>query len=355
MNKNFAGKQLPADMLVAVLESPPSVRLEKRPLAFPGPGELLVRVSACGICGSDLLDWYIAQKAPFVFGHEPVGVVAAVGYGVEGFSVGDRVFVHHHAPCGECLFCRSGRYVHCPTWRKPAIEPGGMSEFIRVLPHGVRADTLILPDEVSMLDGTLIEPVACAVKALKRGSLQPGEHVLVIGLGFMGQVLGRLARHQGAGRVDGSDPVPARRELALTWADHVYDPHELSPAALKSSGSAGPDLVIVTPPLPEAILQGLDCAAPGGRVLLYSPLPVGEQLATPLGDLFFREVDIISSYSAGPDDTRQALDLIKSGVVASDHLVSHIVPFAQVAEAYARLRSHDPGILKIVVAMESLR
>ena len=336
-------------MRVAVLEAPGRVRLEERPVPVPGRGELLVRVEACGICGSDAMDWYVATKAPFVFGHEPAGVVVAVGPEVEGFAPGDRVYVHHHAPCGHCEACRLGRPVHCATWRRPALEPGGMSEFIRVHAHGL-ADTLKLPPELNALDGTLVEPVACAVRALERGRLRCGEQVLVIGLGFMGQVLGRLARAAGAGRLIGSDPLAERRRWAQTWADQVYTPAELQAASSGDRRYLHPDLVIVTPPLADAIEQGLAAAGSGGRVVLYAPTPLGERVPLPLGELFFREIEIIPSYSAGPDDTRRALMAIQNGVVRAAELVSHTLPLSEVDRAYAMVK--DPDVLKVVVTME---
>ncbi|MBX6378779.1 MAG: alcohol dehydrogenase catalytic domain-containing protein, partial [Clostridia bacterium] len=160
---------------------------------------------ACGLCSSDVLGWYVARKAPLVLGHEPAGVVAAVGKAVRGFRPGDRVFVHHHAPCFRCRTCRRGAYVHCPAWRRSRLDPGGMAEYFRVPGHNL-ADTLLLPDGLSFADGALVEPVACCVKALRRARLRPGDTVLVVGLGFMGQVLARLARAFGAGRVVGAGP-----------------------------------------------------------------------------------------------------------------------------------------------------
>lgn len=356
MDTNFmtAGEALPAmnnsrTMLTAVLEGPNRVRLVRQPVPSLADDELLVRVTACGICSSDLMDWYVEQKAPFVFGHEPVGVVVGVGRRVQGFVVGDRVFIHHHAPCGVCDLCRKGHVVHCPTWRRPALEPGGMSEFVRVLGHGVKGDTLLLPPKVTDLDATLIEPVACAVKALKKGRLQSGEHVLIVGLGFMGQVLGKLVRHAGAGRVEGSDPLACRRERAESWADAVYDPSTLTRDLLQSGGSAGPDLIIVTPPAPAAIQQAIECAGPAARVLLFAPTPVQDLVPLPLGHMFFRETEIIPSYSAGPDETLAALQLIEDRVIQASDLVTHVFPFSDIVHHYGRLK--DPHVLKAVVTM----
>nr|MBO2508069.1 alcohol dehydrogenase [Bacillota bacterium] len=336
-------------MWAAVLHGPGDVRLERRPVPEPGPGELLVRISACGICGSDLMDWYVAAKAPFVFGHEPVGTVAGGDAAAGALAPGTRVFVHHHAPCGRCAACRRGDDVHCSLWRQQALDPGGMAQYARVLPQAVRSDVLPLPDDVDDLDGTLIEPTACAVKALRRGGFAAGQRVFIIGLGFMGQVLGRLARHLGAAWVGGSDPIEGRRRLALAWADAAVTPEEVAAGLGPAAAGEPADLVIVTPPSEPALRQGFAAVRDGGRVLLYSPTPRGQDVPLPLGDLFFREVDLLFSYSAGPQDTRAALDLISAGVVRARDLVSRVLPLERVAEAYRMVK--DPDVLKVVVTM----
>jgi len=337
-------------MWAAVLQAPGDVRLERRPVPATGAGELLVKIRACGLCASDAMDWYVAAKAPFVFGHEPAGVVAGGDAASGPLAVGTRVFVHHHAPCGECAACRRGDDVHCPTWRQAALDPGGMAEYARVLPQAVRRDVLPLPEGVDDLDGTLVEPVACAVKALRRGRFAAGERVFIVGLGFMGQVLGRLARHGGAAWVGGSDPIPARREKALAWADAAVTPQAAAGGLGPAAAAEPPDLVVVTPPSAAALRQAFAVVRDGGRVLVYAPTPRGEDVPLPLGDLFFREVDLLFSYSAGPQDTRAALALIARGVVRAAGLVSHVLPLARVAEAYRLMK--DPAVLKVVVTMD---
>lgn len=338
------------EMWAAVLRGPGDVQLERRPVPETGEGELLVRIRACGICGSDVMDWYVAAKAPFVFGHEPVGVVVGGDAAAGSLAPGTRVFIHHHAPCGECGACRRGDDVHCSLWREAALEPGGMAEYARVLPQAARNDVLPLPDGVDDLDGTLVEPLACVVKALRRGRLEPGQRVFIVGLGFMGQLLGRLARHLGAAWVGGSDPIPARRQRALAWADAAITPEDAAAGLGQAAGSEPADLVIVTPPSEAALRQAFTAVRDGGRVLLYAPTPRGQDVPVPLGDLFFREVDILFSYSAGPQDTRAALDLIEAGVVRAGQVVTHVLPLDRVAEAYRLVK--DPEVLKVVVTMD---
>ncbi|MFS8570090.1 MAG: zinc-binding dehydrogenase, partial [Thermaerobacter sp.] len=171
----------------------------------------------------------------------------------------------------------------------------------------------------------------------------------IIGQGFMGQVLGRLARSLGAAWVGGSDPIEGRRRLALAWADAAVTPEEVAAGLGPAAAGEPADLVIVTPPSEPALRQGFAAVRDGGRVLLYSPTPRGQDVPLPLGDLFFREVDLLFSYSAGPQDTRAALDLISAGVVRARDLVSRVLPLERVAEAYRMVK--DPDVLKVVVTM----
>jgi L-iditol 2-dehydrogenase len=215
-------------MRVARLYKADDIRIEDIPVPEPGPGQALVRTRACGICTGDIMGWYMERKAPLVFGHEPAGEIAAVGDGVTEFAVGDRVFVHHHAPCGSCRHCRRGHHVHCRTWRSTRLVPGGMAEFFLVEEDNLRADTLRLPDGVDFVAGSLVEPAACVVKSLRRGGLEAEDTVAVVGLGIMGQLHVALAKAAGA-RVVGADLVPFRLERALALgADAVIDVRQRS-------------------------------------------------------------------------------------------------------------------------------
>jgi L-iditol 2-dehydrogenase len=200
-------------MQVARLYDFGDIRVEQSARPEVGPDDILVRASACGICSGDIMPWYIRRKAPLVLGHEPVGVVEEAGAAVRGFRPGERVFVHHHAPCFGCAACRRGEYVQCATWRASKITPGGMAEYFLVSAENQR-DTLRLPDDVADIDGVLVEPAACVVKSIRRSGLKPGETILVIGLGIMGMMHVKLARHRGAGLVIGADLFETRASRA---------------------------------------------------------------------------------------------------------------------------------------------
>ncbi|MBA3061330.1 MAG: sorbitol dehydrogenase, partial [Nitrospirae bacterium] len=197
-------------MKVAKLYSFNDIRIEDIPIPEIGPGDALIKTHACGICSGDVMPWYIEKKAPVVIGHEPTGEIVAAGKDVTSFKPGSRVFTHHHAPCFTCRLCRRGDYVQCETWKNTRIIPGGISEYILIPQINLENDTLSLPDTLSYEDGTLIEPTACVVKALKRVGIRRGDTVLVIGLGIMGQLNIILARKYGADRVIGADMIAFR-------------------------------------------------------------------------------------------------------------------------------------------------
>ncbi|MDP7449515.1 MAG: alcohol dehydrogenase catalytic domain-containing protein, partial [Candidatus Latescibacteria bacterium] len=240
-----------------------------------------------------MIPWYVARKVPAVLGHEPAGVIESVGEGVSGFHVGDRIFVHHHAPCFTCRLCRRGFFSLCEVWRASHIVPGGISEFVKIPAHNLRHDTLKIPDSLSLEDGTLIEPLACSVKALKRGGLQADDVVLMIGLGIMGQLNAVLARHYGAKTVIGADLVPYRLKKFLGMGGDAgvdVSKEDLEQRVSDLTDGRMADLVIVGPGTLEAMRSGLSCVGKGGTVILFTPAGPQEQLAINPHDLYFNEV-----------------------------------------------------------------
>lgn len=330
------------------------IRIEETPLPEIGPGELLVKTMASGICSGDLMPWYIRQKAPLVLGHEPAGVVARVGRGVSGFKEGDRVFVHHHAPCFSCPHCRRGSYSMCETWKKSRIDPGGMAEYFRVPEVNVKGDTLLLPEKITFEDGALVEPVACAVKGLNRARVRPGDTVLVIGLGVMGLLLSVLSRCFGAARVLAADFVAARRQKALELgADAVFDPAAADLAAAVSEATDGhkADVVIVGPPSIEAMKTGLACAGKSSTLLLFAPSPPGESLTLEPNCLYFSEISLVPTYSCGPDDTRRALSLLEQGAVRASQVVTHRYRLEDTGRAFQEM-AQGREVIKAMVLFD---
>ncbi|MEW6583494.1 MAG: zinc-binding dehydrogenase, partial [Actinomycetota bacterium] len=274
-----------------------------------------------------------------------VGRVAEVGAGV-GLAPGARVFVHHHVPCFTCRLCRAGRHTLCPTFRATRIDPGGLAELIRVPEPNVRADVLVLPDDLPDLAATLIEPLGCVIHGLRLARVGPGARVAVVGAGAMGLLEVQAALALGAARVVAVEPQADRRALAeQAGATALADG---SPGAVREAlGGDLADAVIVCTSNRGAIAGALHLAGDAGVVQLFAPTPPGEIVGLDLGAVFFREVEIQSTYSAGPHDTRDALAMLVSGAVRWRPLLTHTVPLADVQEAFRLARSGEA--MKVVV------
>jgi len=342
-------------MKVARLYDYLDVRIEDAPVPIPGRREALVRTRVCGICSGDVVPWYIRKKAPLVFGHEPSGEIVEVGADVSHVRPGQRVFVHHHAPCLACRACRRGEFVQCPTWRASHIIPGGMAEYFLVPEGNLLRDTLVLPDGVSDEDGALVEPTACVVKSLARAGQVADASVLIIGLGVMGQIHVVLARHLGARQVIGADLVPTRCRWAQPLgADVVLDASagDLVAQVLEATAGEGAEIVIVGPATTEALATGLRCVAKGGTVVQFMGTPPEARLSLSTNDLYFREIRLVPSYSCGPTDTRAALDFITAGVVSARQVVTHRFPLDAAAAAY-RVAAEDRTAIKTMVIVSS--
>ena len=315
-----------------------------------GAGEALMRTRVSGICGSDLLDWYVRRKAGTVLGHEVAGEIVAVGGGAKGFRVGDRVAPHHHAPCLACPACAAGRYVHCPEWRGSRLDPGGMAELVRIPAGNLAHDTRKIPDGVSDEEASFVEPLATVVKAFRRARFARAQSLLCVGLGPTGQLAVRLGRALGASSITGADPVASRLAAAKASAvDGLIDvSRESIREGARRAAPEGFDVVFVGPGKRAVVEEALEAVAPGGTLVLFTMAPPGETWSASLFDLYFREVSVVPSYSCGPDDTAEALDRIARRQVRVDDLVSHRFPVARAAEAFGRARELE-GSMKVAI------
>src|SRR5271155_3505717 len=329
-------------MQVARLYDFGDIRIEESARPAVGDGDVLVRARACGICSGDIMPWYLKRKAPLVLGHEPVGIVEQAGAAVREFKVGDRVFVHHHAPCFQCA-----------AWRATNIVPGGMAEFFLVSAANQR-DTLRLPDSIGDADGVLIEPAACVVKSLKRSGLKKGESILIIGLGIMGMMHVKMARDLAAGTIIGADLFHSRAKRAIELgADRgiVVEGDNLVEQVREITNGAMADVVIVGPGTSKAIAAGIAAAGKGATVVQFTATPPDDELLVKPHDLYFNETRLVPSYSCGPDETREALSLVERGVINAAELVTHRFPLAQITEAFAT--AQKPESLKVIVTFAS--
>jgi len=308
------------------------VALEEAPDPSPGPGEVVCRTLACGVCKSDVTDWYVEKKVPAVLGHELAGEVVAVGAGAAGVAVGDRVAVHHHAPCGECRRCRRGRETLCERFRASGLDPGGFAELVRV-PAELATELLAL-DGLDPVAATFVEPLACVLRSQDRAGLRPGDSLLVVGAGANGLLQIAAARARAVEVVWAREPRPERMALAEGWGAERH-------------GNERVDVAIVCTPAPEAIADAAAALAPGGTLCLYAPPDPGAPLAVEGAGLFLHELTVTASYSAGPADMRAALDLLRAGRIDPLPLVSHRVGLAETGRALELTRAGEA--LKAVV------
>ncbi len=310
---------------------------------------MLLRITACGLCPGEVMDWYMARKAPVPLGHEAVGEVVEVGSGV-AYRPGDCVFVHHHAPCMVCRTCRRGDHVHCATWRSRRLIPGGLATYALAQAQAVTVDTLLVPPSISDDAATFIEPLACVVKSVQRAGVRTGDRVLVIGTGVMGLLhLLVLRARAKPSLVIAADRVPFRLEAATRHADLVVDASQrpLDDAVREATGGDGVDIAVVGPGTIDALEAGRRCLAPGGTLLVFTPTPPDEVWSLPVHDLFFKEVNIVPSYSAGPDHTREALRLLIGGLEV-ESLITHRLSLAEAVAGYNLIRAAGPA-LKVIV------
>jgi L-iditol 2-dehydrogenase len=331
------------------------VRLEEMPVPELGPGELLVRIWASGICGSDLMEWYRVQKAPLVLGHEVSGEVARVGEGIDSYRPGDRVVVSHHVPCNECRYCLGGHHSVCDTLRQTHFDPGGFAEYVRVPKINVDLGTYLLPMEVSYEEGSFIEPLGCVVRAQRWARLQPGQTVLVIGSGISGLLHVQLARVNGAALVVATDINPFRLRAAEELGAHIAlasDENLISQLKRVNEGRLA-DLVIVCTGAMPAVKQALRTVERGGTILFFAPTASGTDVAIPLFEYWRNEITVTTSYAASPIDMKQSLELIHTRQVRVREMVTHRLSLAEAGRGF-QLMENGRESIKVILEPQRL-
>jgi len=335
---------------VAMYYNNHDVRLEEMPTPEIGPGELLVRVEACGICGSDTVEWYRLRRAPLVLGHEIAGQVAAVGEGVSQYKVGDRVFVYHHVPCNTCHICLSGHHTACDTFRKSHFYPGGFAEYVRVPAINTDRGVYLLPDHVSYEEGSFVEPVACVVRGARLARLQPGQTVLVLGSGITGLLHIQLARALGAGRIIATDVSDYRMEAARRFgADHVFHAREDMPTRVRQVNDGRlADLVIACAGALPALEQAVTCVERGGTVLFFALTAEGVKFPISINDLLLNEITLLGSYSGSRQDATVALQLIANGSLRVRDMITHRFGLAETQRGFELVAAAQESIKVII-------
>ncbi len=327
------------------------VRLEEMPVPRIGSGELLVRVEACGICGSDVMEWYRLDRAPLVLGHEIDGQIVVVGEGVEHYQEGDRVSAAHHVPCNTCHYCLSGDHTVCDTLRQTNFDPGGLAEYIRLPAINVDRGVFLLPDKVSYKEATFIEPLACVLRGQRRAHMQPGNSVLVIGSGIAGLLHVQLARTLGAGWVIATDVNDYRLKAAEQFgADATIHAQEDLPARLRQVNQGRlADLVIVCTGADSAIAQALKSVERGGTILFFAPTDAGVTIPISINELFWRnDITLTTSYGGSPADYQTALELIRAGTIPVRQMITHCLGLEETGLGF-QLVTDAQNSIKVII------
>ncbi len=337
-------------MRVAMYYNNKDVRIEEIPKPQIGPGELLVKVVASGICGSDVMEWYRLKKAPRVLGHEITGEIVEAGKDVHRYRVGDRVFVSHHIPCNVCHYCLNGYHTVCDTLRSTNFDPGGFAEYLRVPSLHVDRGVFPLPSEISFEEGVFIEPLACVLRGYRLAEIQPGQTVFVIGSGISGLLYIALARATGVGRIVASDISPRRLEAAKRFgAEHVLEAKDVPPSRLRAlNGGRLFDQVIVCAGTLSAYIQALQSADRGGTVLCFAPLEPGVSLSFPFYEFWNDGIRLIPTYGASPADIEQAIELLRTRRLPVREMISHRLPLAQTQLGF-ELVSEARDSIKVII------
>lgn len=337
-------------MKVAMYYNNKDISLEEIPTPRIGSGELLVKVLASGICGSDVMEWYRIKKAPRVLGHEIAGEIIEVGEGVKRYKVGDRVFISHHVPCNNCHYCLNGYHTVCDTLRSTNFDPGGFAEFIRVPRINVDRGVFVLPDEVSFEEGVFIEPLACVLRGQRLTRVMPGQTVFVIGSGISGLLHVALAHASGAGRVIASDINEYRLRAARQFgADETIDAKEVSPSRIRETNKNRlVDLVIVCAGTISAYSQALQSVDRGGTVLCFAPIEPGVNFSFPFFDFWNDGITILPTYGGSPSDIMTAIELICSRRLPLHEMITHRLPLAETGLGF-KLVAEAKESIKVII------
>ena len=323
-------------MKVAMYYNNNDVRIQEMPIPMIADTELLVKVKASGICGSDVMEWYRIKKAPKVLGHEITGEIVEVGKHVKKYKRGDRVFVSHHVPCNTCRFCKKNQQTLCHTLHTTNFDPGGFAEYLRVPEINVKNGVFVLPHQITYDEGVFIEPLSCVVRGLRTARMIPGQTVLVIGSGISGLLQIKLAKAWGAERILATDVEEYRLTAAKRFgADTVIHAKDDVPEQVKNHNDGRlADLVILSTGAIPAVQQALRSVESGGTILLFAPTEPGIDIPFSLFELWNKQVTMISTYAGGPEDINTAIDLISSKKVGVVDMISHILPLSEAARGF---------------------
>lgn len=313
--------------------------------------EILIKVHACGICGSDVMEWYRIKKAPLVLGHELCGEVVSIGKEVKGFKVGDRVFSTHHVPCDKCHYCMNGYTTACETFQKVNNHtPGGFSEYIKISGKSLETGTFILPEEITNDQATFIEPLGTTIRALRTAALKPGDSVLILGSGIIGLIMMKLCKALGAGKIIATDIEQSRLDAAvMAGAEHTIRADYDVPVLIKKVNNGRlVDIVILCAGARSAAKQSLQCVDKGGTILFFAVPKPEETLDIDFNPLWRDDVSIKTCYGAAPIDNLQAMELIRSRRVIVDNIITHRFALSDIGKGF-ELAAEGKDCLKVLI------
>jgi L-iditol 2-dehydrogenase len=326
------------------------VRLVEMPIPKIHSGEILVKIMASGICGSDLMEWYRIKRAPLILGHEVTGEIVEVGEGVEQYGVGDRVFVSHHVPCNTCHYCLSGHQTVCETLQSTNFDPGGFAEFVRVPKINVDRGLYLLPEEMSFEDGTFIEPLACALRGQRLAGVRQADSVLVMGCGVSGLLHVQSALASGAGRIIVTDVNEFRLRAAMKLgADAtIHAEEDVQTLFRQANKNRLADRVIVCTGAISAFTQALHSVERGGTVLFFAPTEPNICIPLPINDFWRKEITVMTSYGASPANISTALELIRAKRVRVNDMITHRLSLEEAGLGF-RIAAEAKESIKVII------
>ena len=333
-------------MKVSMWYNNKDIRMEETPTPKPGRKEILVKIISCGICGSDIVEWYRLPRAPLVQGHEIGGEVVEVGGSVKNFRPGDRVFVAPKVPCMECYYCKNEHYPVCSNIKDRM--PGGFAEYVLVPESLVENGTYLLPDNVTCDQSTFIEPLACVVRAQRLAGVKNDQTVMVIGCGMSGLLHIKLAKAKKC-RIIATDINEKRLEFAKKiGANFTINAKEDVPERLIAENRKKVDVVILCSSAISAVEQAWKCVDKGG-VMVFFAVPGPDKVVTiPINYFWTKEIRIITSYYCGPPDIVDAIKLIESGEIEVDDMITHKLPLKDTAEGFQLVMDGNES-LKVII------
>jgi len=337
-------------MLVAMYYNNRDVRTEEMPTPEIGADEFLLKVMACGICGSDVTEWYRVPKAPKVLGHEATGIIAKIGKNVTNYKVGDRVFVSHHVPCNKCRYCLRGHHTACETLHTTNYYPGGFAQYVRVPKINVEQGVYRLPDDMSFEEGTFIEPLACVVRGQRLAALQKDDTVLILGGGLAGILHTQLAKAKGVRNIIVAGVNQYRLRLAEKFgANCTIDARLNVPQELKKINEGRlADQVVLCKGAASAALTALECVDKGGTILFFAVPDPTVKIPVPITMFWRNEVTIKTSYGAAPDDLNESFQILAQKKLDVKSMITHRLGIRQAAEGF-RLMAEADKSLKVIL------